>query len=771
MKRRTNRVPSSCWEQQRTGKVWQRPMTAQTARAASGDIIVVDCNGGGDYTTIYDAVRAATGGETIFIKNGEYSESSTIALEKSLSFEGESQDGVKITGPANSLFSATVTAVTLSFTNLTILNAGNSSNPAFNFRSSAHNVTITNCTFDNCSSKYGTMQLGHPGTATIDGCTFLHSKGTQSNGAGVIYISGAGTYTIKNTVIDDVQYTPTSGSMNGAIYVYNASATLNIENTTITNVNNFDNEQNVTPVPAKAVIYNNGGTVNITGSKIQGNTLSKYNTSTNNIIYNNEGTVKIEQTVISDNTCEDEVFCNYGSSPEPELTVNYCNIQDNTASGIVNDLGTIDLEANYWGSNTKPAGITATTWVVKNNGEYTLNTGGALAKDIPGLTGGEEPVVIPEVTIYVSETGSDENDGSTQDAPTTLQNALEIAPEGGSIFLCDGEYDIEQLFISKSVNLVGESRDGVKLTGDNGGFFIGDPENPINTAYSVGSVSFSKMTIESSHSDFIFVPASMTDLTITDCVLSLTGRFLSVGYGYDDEFNIVNIYEATGTLYFNKNVVNGDDAIAVGGLWNANINDNIFLNSNSGETAVIIEDGVGDIDVDYNYWGSNEPATTLDYNDLIIATASSDATEIFIDESAEITVAMTLGDGTNANGHLPDYPIEATLSADGSLSQNSLALENGVGNVVSYSSDVARNDNIQIEILGQTLTVPITVKERYLGIIYVATTGDDNNEGSEESPVATVGKAVELALVDGGSHEIIINEGTYVGNGYLPFPS
>ena len=356
-------------------------MTAQTARAASGDIIVVDCNGGGDYTTIYDAVGAATGGETIFIKNGEYSESITITLKKSLSIVGESQDGVRITG-AKSLFSATeTTELTLSFTNLTILNAGNKTNSAFNFRSLAHNVTITNCTFDNCSSKYGTMQLGHPGTATIDGCTFLHSKETAANGAGVIYVSGAGTYTIKNTIIDDVhvQFTPTSGYMFGAIYVNNANATLNIENTTITNVNNFDNEQNVTPVPAKAVIYNDGGTVNITGSKIQGNTLSN---TTNNIIYN-KGTVKIEQTVISDNTCANEVFYNYGSSPEPELTVNYCNIHDNTALGIVNDQGSIDLEANYWGSNELPDGIDAYTWIVENNGEYTLNNGDPLEKEIP----------------------------------------------------------------------------------------------------------------------------------------------------------------------------------------------------------------------------------------------------------------------------------------------------------------------------------------------------------------------------------------------------
>jgi hypothetical protein len=149
-----------------------------------------------------------------------------------------------------------------------------------------------------------------------------------------------------------------------------------------------------------------------------------------------------------------------------------------------------------------------------------------------------------------------------------------------------------------------------------------------------------------------------------------------------------------------------------------------------------------------------------------MATASSDATEIYSDESAEITIAMTLSDGTtNAKDHLPDYPIEATLTATGDLSENAVTLQNGIAKV-TYTSDVARSDNVRINILGQTLTVPITVKERYLGPIYVATTGSDDNDGSENAPVATVAKAVELALANGGSGEIIINEGTYVGNGY-----
>ena len=76
--------------------------------SASGDTYVVDANGGGDYQTISSAVSAATGGETIFIKNGEYTETSKIDIgTKQLTFTGESRDGVIIKSGDNDLFYTT----------------------------------------------------------------------------------------------------------------------------------------------------------------------------------------------------------------------------------------------------------------------------------------------------------------------------------------------------------------------------------------------------------------------------------------------------------------------------------------------------------------------------------------------------------------------------------------------------------------------------------------------------------------------------------------
>ena len=51
------------------------------------------------------------------------------------------------------------------------------------------------------------------------------------NEKGLVSIMGAGETTIKNSVIDNVQYTASSSYMNGVIYVYDSNAIVNIENT------------------------------------------------------------------------------------------------------------------------------------------------------------------------------------------------------------------------------------------------------------------------------------------------------------------------------------------------------------------------------------------------------------------------------------------------------------------------------------------------------------------------------------------------------------
>ena len=86
------------------------------ALSASGDTLVVDANGGGQYTSISAAVSAATGGETIFVKNGQYTEAQPVSIGKSLSIVGESRENVIISGGSNGVFTNPIEDLTLDIT-------------------------------------------------------------------------------------------------------------------------------------------------------------------------------------------------------------------------------------------------------------------------------------------------------------------------------------------------------------------------------------------------------------------------------------------------------------------------------------------------------------------------------------------------------------------------------------------------------------------------------------------------------------------------------
>ena len=173
-------------------------MTAQTAWAGEGDQIVVDCNGGGQYESIYYAVNAATGGETIFIRNGVYNETFTIKSSKSLTIKGESQAGVKITGPSSRPLFAVKDGVTISISNLTITGV-------IYVDDDNTNLTIDNTTITNVEmpAAIGVIVVNE-GTVAIKASTIKDNKLT-GDGSCIIY-NNNGNITIENTTFKDNIY-------------------------------------------------------------------------------------------------------------------------------------------------------------------------------------------------------------------------------------------------------------------------------------------------------------------------------------------------------------------------------------------------------------------------------------------------------------------------------------------------------------------------------------------------------------------------------------
>ncbi|MBR4448363.1 Ig-like domain repeat protein [Methanobrevibacter sp.] len=835
---------------------------------SEGNTIIVD--GGGD-GKISAAVSSANGGDTIYIKNGEYTESNTITFTKSLTITGESQDGVRITGAAKSLFSAVEPAMDLSFNNLTILNAGGSSNAALKLTYSGHSLNVVNCTFDNCGSKYGTMQLGHPGTALIDNCKILNSKETTSAGSGAIYVSGAGTFTIRNTIIDNVQYTVASSYMNGAIYVYNAGAVLNIENTVISNVT----------APTRGII-NTVGTVNIKGSKFMDSTLSQFSTSiTNHLIYiGDKGSVNLEQTEISGNTCVDELFNNYKDTSK--LKVNHCNIHDNSASGTVNSLGTIDLEANYWGSNDLPSGVSASTWIVNNNGVYEYNNGDALDVVIPGLSdGGDEPVA--DGTIYVSTAGDDANTGLTKDtAVKTIAKAIEIA-ENGKIVILAGTYTLDAtLTVAKDMAITGQGEviiDGnsarilentanLNLTNiaftngkaafasailDDGNMIItncvfysnsatGNSGNAINNRKGsmvidnskfyenkasrgvIGSQSGTNLLVNNSEfynndmtsisTTYGMIYSNSADTIVENTVFrnnkaksggaiyttratsSTTGTLEVTNCTFDNN----TAYQGPGGAIFagrtpttikdstftNNQATNGEYVKGQGGAIYQTLDDPksamtidncIFINNTAGDlgAAIFINTNQGTFDIansviinkegddnyaidkkdgattvitaDNNYWGNN---TKVNFNLDEDSEIALDVSVIVDDES---TGAVTIT--AKFSKDLPDG-IELTFSTDSGSLDKTVSNDNAG---VTVKGTVGETDKDVLVSINGIPQFRVALGE-ILDVIYVSPQGKDTNDGSLETPVATIARALELAK----KGQIVVLEGTYKVN-------
>ena len=155
-----------------------------------------------------------------------------------------------------------------------------------------------------------------------------------------------------------------------------------------------------------------------------------------------------------------------------------------------------------------------------------------------------------------------------------------------------------------------------------------------------------------------------------------------------------------------------------------------------------------------NFWGDNTKANTnANVERWVIMNATYTASD---DEVLTITAAFdktnsTGGEIADYAGKLPDGFTVAFTSSTGLLNEN-VVVSNGQATTTytrdeddSYISVKAGN----AEVLFEFAVLP--------DVVYVSTSGSDDNTGYEDSPVATLAKALELAK----KGQIVILEGTY----------
>ncbi|WP_400230917.1 Ig-like domain repeat protein [Methanobrevibacter smithii] len=469
--------------------------------------------------SVSKAVDLAQSGSTIHIKEGTYNQGK-ISLNKTLSFVGEGN--VILSSNGANVFACEKDGYNLEFTNLVFTGVSSTAGTSCGLKVGGNgNLKVINCTFTDISAKYGAMQLYTTGVADIINSTIKDVVSGTSNGC-IVYISGSGTYNFNNLSIinpklaDSVVAGSPYAFLRNVFYSYGKEATVTLTNSIITGASGPI--QAVVESRGKLTIYNTvisnnvvGKTttsygkyllyvgevtaLNMTNCIIENNTFA--DSSSALIYFNSACKANITYSSIVDNGFSKNVDVKYGITP------------------------TVNLDYNWWGTNTY-TGDNVNKWVVMSTPETTINaeSGKAidvsvnfnhytdasgsiqdLAQSISGINvdfsavsgtlsknnvasvdgiatvtyttttndkitakSGSQSLTIDVVAkqaaadIWVATIGSDDNDGSQANPVATIAKAIELAGDGYTIHIADGNYvNDKTLSISKSLTLEGSA--------------------------------------------------------------------------------------------------------------------------------------------------------------------------------------------------------------------------------------------------------------------------------------------------------------------------
>ena len=469
--------------------------------------------------SVSKAVDLAQSGSTIHIKEGTYNQGK-ISLNKTLSFVGEGN--VILSSNGANVFECLENDCTLEFTNLVFTGVSSASGSSCGLKVGGNgNLKVINCTFTDISAKFGAMQLYTTGVADIINSTIKDVVSGASNGC-IVYISGSGTYNFNNLSIinpklaDSVVAGSQYAFLRNVFYLNNKEATVTLTNSIITGASGPI--QAVVESRSKLTIFNTVISNNVVGKTTTsyGKYLLYVGDSTalnmtNCIIENNTFADSSSALIYFNSACKANIT--YSSIVDNGFSKNV-----DVKSGIT---PTVNLDYNWWGTNTY-TGDNVNKWAVMSTPETTINaeSGKAidvsvnfnhytdasgsiqdLAQSISGINvdfsavsgtlsknnvasvdgiatvtyttttndkitakSGSQSLTIDVVAkqaaadIWVATTGSDDNDGSQANPVATIAKAIELAGDGYTIHIADGNYvNDKTLSISKSLTLEGSA--------------------------------------------------------------------------------------------------------------------------------------------------------------------------------------------------------------------------------------------------------------------------------------------------------------------------
>ena len=286
--------------------------------------------------------------------------------------------------------------------------------------------------------------------------------------------------------------------------------------------------------------------------------------------------------------------------------------------------------------------------------------------------------------------------------------------------------------------------------------------------YGVATVTLTNSRITGASGPMMSLIENKGTLTISNTVISnnvigktesgINGQYLL----YLGNSNFVTASNMTNCIIENNTFGNADISALAYIFKNSivNLTYSSIMNNGFSKNLNIASGITPTVNLDYNWWGTN---TYTGDNVNKWAVMSTPETTINAESGKAIDVNVNFNHYTDASGSIQDLAqsisgINVDFSAvSGTLSKNNVASVDGIA-TVTYTTTT--NDKITAKSGSQSLTIDVVAKQAAADI-WVATTGSDDNDGSQANPVATIAKAIELA---GDGYTIHIADGNYVND-------
>ena len=286
--------------------------------------------------------------------------------------------------------------------------------------------------------------------------------------------------------------------------------------------------------------------------------------------------------------------------------------------------------------------------------------------------------------------------------------------------------------------------------------------------YGVATVTLTNSRITGASGPMMSLIENKGTLTISNTVISnnvigktesgINGQYLL----YLGNSNFVTALNMTNCIIENNTFGNADTSALAYIFKNSivNLTYSSIMNNGFSKNLNIASGITPTVNLDYNWWGTNT-YTGDNVNKWVVM--STPETTINAESGKAIDVSVNFNHYTDASGSIQDLAqsisgINVDFSAvSGTLSKNNVASVDGIA-TVTYTTTT--NDKITAKSGSQSLTIDVVAKQ-VAADIWVATTGSDDNDGSQANPVATIAKAIELA---GDGYTIHIADGNYVND-------